>query len=304
MSNLGKHCRLDIRHLRYIVASARNGSFSAAAHELNVRQPIISKRVKEVEEELKVCLFDRSTAGARLTPAGEEFIVAARRILEDVERLSDRMNAIGAGQAGRVVLGFYKSLSAGCFRSALRDFRRQHLDIEVELVESPLVDLMAGILSGMIDIALLLGDAGKCEVLDSIALWSDHLVVALPKDHHLAERQVIYWPELRGERFLFTYHDPGPDIRVVLLRHLAAPSDHPEIVTQRLSRESLLSEVAEGQGIALQCESAVGLACLGVVFRPLHDGNGATRLGYIACWKPDNTNPALKTFLDTIKPRV
>lgn len=197
----------------------------------------------------------------------------------------------------------YKSLSAGSFRAALRDFRRHYPEIEVELVESPFVELSAGVLSGRIDAAIILGDTGKCEVLDSIALWSDQLVVALPENHPLAVKPVIYWPELKGERFLITHHDPGGDIRIVLLRHLAAPSDHPEIVTRRLSRESLLSEVADGQGVALQCESAAGLSSLGVVFRPLHDGNGATRLGYIACWKPDNANPALKTFLDTVKPR-
>jgi DNA-binding transcriptional LysR family regulator len=296
---------VEVRHLRYIVASARNGSFSAAAQELNVQQPIVSKRIKELEQGLGgVALFDRSTAGARLTPAGEEFIVAARRILEDVERLRERMKASAAGKAGRVVVGFYKSLSTGGFRAALRDFRRQHPEIEVELVESPFVELSAAVLSGAIDTAIILGDAGKCEAMESVALWSDQLVVALPEDHPLAEKPVIYWPELKRERFIITHHDPGPDIRVVLLRHLAAPSDHPEIVTRRLSRESLLSEVADGQGIALQCESAVGLSCLGVVFRPLHDGNGATRLGYIACWKPNNANPALKTFLDTVKPRA
>ncbi len=103
---------MDLRHLRYIVASARNGSFSAAGLELNVRQPIVSKRIKEVEEELGgVALFDRSTAGARLTPAGEEFVVSARRIIEDIERLAERTRARGAGKLGRVVVGFYKSLS-------------------------------------------------------------------------------------------------------------------------------------------------------------------------------------------------
>ena len=117
-----------------------------------------------------------------------------------------------------------------------------------------------------------------------------------------SSRQVIYWPELKGERFLISYHDPGPDLRVMLLRHLAAPSDHPEIVTRHLNRESLLIEVADGQGIALQCESATGLSGLGIVFRPVHDGSGATRLGYVACWKPDNINPALKTLLDALKP--
>jgi DNA-binding transcriptional LysR family regulator len=58
---------MDLRHLRYIVAAARNGSFSAAANEFNVGQPIVSKRIKEVEDELGVRLFERSTAGARLT---------------------------------------------------------------------------------------------------------------------------------------------------------------------------------------------------------------------------------------------
>lgn len=294
---------MELRHLHYIIASARNGSFSAAAQELNVRQPIVSKRISELEEELGgVALFDRSTAGARLTPAGEEFLVSARRIMEDVERLKERAKARGAGRLGRVVVGFYKSLSTGGFRAALREFRRQYPEIEVELVESPFVELSAGVLSGAIDTAIILGDAGKCESLESIALWSDHLVVALPEAHPLTEKQVIYWPELKRERFIITHHDPGPDIRMVLLRHLAAPSDHPEILTRRLSRESLLSEVADGQGIALQCESAVGLSGLGVAFRPLHDGNGATRLGYIACWKPDNNNPALKTFIDALKP--
>lgn len=295
---------MELRHLKYIVASARNGSFSAAAHELNVRQPIVSKRIKELEQELgNVSLFDRSTAGARLTLAGEEFVVAARRILEEVERLSERMNASAAGKSGRVIVGFYKSLSTGSFRAALRDFRRQFPDIEVELVESPFVELSAGVLSGAIDTAIMLGDASKCDTLHSVAPWSDRLVVALPEDHPLRERSVIYWPELKRERFIITHHDPGPDIHHILLRHLAAPSDHPEVITRRLSRESLLAEVADGQGIALQCESAIGLTSLGVIFRPLHDGNGATRLGYVACWRPDNTNPALRTFLDTLKPR-
>lgn len=294
---------MDLRHLRYIVATARNGSFSAAAYELNVRQPIVSKRIKEVEDELGVVLFVRSTAGARLTAAGQKFVVDARRILEDTERMVEHARASGAGTLGRVVVGFYKSLSAGGFRAAVSDFRKKYPEIVVELVESPFIDITAGVLSGALDTAIILGDTGKCEVFESLALWSEHLVVALPMEHPLVAKSIIYWPELKRERFLITHHDPGPDIRVVLLRHLAAPADHPVIVTCHLSRESILSEVADGQGIALQCESAVGLTSLGVVFRPMHDGNGATRLGYVACWKPDNANPALKTFLDVIRPR-
>lgn len=294
---------MDLRHLRYIVASARNGSFSAAAHEFNVRQPIVSKRIKQVEQELRVQLFDRSTSGARLTSAGEEFVVGARRIVEDVDRLTARAKANGAGKLGRVVVGFYKSLSSGGFRVALGDFRERYPEIEVELIETPFIELTAGVLSGAIDTAIILGDVGKCGALESIALWSEHLVVALPADHRLAGQPLIYWPELKGERFLISHHDPGLDLRNILLHNLAAPCDHPEIDTRYLSRESILAEVSAGQGVALQCESSVGLASLGVVFRPVHNGNGATRLGYIACWRPDNTNPARKSFIDALKPR-
>lgn len=292
---------MDLRHLRYIVASARNGSFSAAAHEFNVRQPIVSKRIKEVEDELGVMLFGRSTAGARLTPAGKVFVVEARRIIEDFDRLAERAKASGVGTLGRIVVGFYKSLSTGALRTFLSDFRQRYPDIDLELLEAPFTDIIAGLHSGRVDAALILGDPGKCEVLESLALWSEHLVVALPKSHPLAKKPVIYWSELKGERFLISHNDPGPDIRNILLRHLAAPSDHPDIVTLHLGRENILSEVGSGEGISLQCESASGLTGLGVVFRPLHDGNGATRIGYIVCWKPDNINPVLKTLCLALK---
>ncbi|MBQ1804242.1 MAG: LysR family transcriptional regulator, partial [Bifidobacteriaceae bacterium] len=103
---------LELRHLKYVVATARNGSFSAASLELNVQQPIVSKRVRELEDELGIPLFDRSTAGARLTPIGEEFIPIAQRILDDVRRLVEHTRASREGKRGQIALGFYKSLSA------------------------------------------------------------------------------------------------------------------------------------------------------------------------------------------------
>ncbi|EXL02488.1 LysR family transcriptional regulator [Brucella anthropi] len=292
---------MDLRHLRYVVAAARNGSFSAAGHELNVRQPIISKRIRELEDELGVFLFDRSTAGARLTPSGEEFVVAARRIIDAFQRLSERAKASGAGKTGRIVVGSYKSLSSGYFRAALKAFREKYHGVEVELLEASYIELKAGVMSGLVDLAIVLGDTGKIELLETMPLWSAQLFVALPEDHALTEKATVYWSELKGERFLISNDDPGPDLRNILLRHLAAPSDHPQIITRQLSRESILAEVAGGQGVSLQFEGSQLVPGQGVVVRPVLDGNGGTRLGYIACWRPDNSNPVLKNFFDTIR---
>jgi DNA-binding transcriptional LysR family regulator len=295
---------LELRHLKYVVATARNGSFSAASLELNVQQPIVSKRVRELEDELGIPLFDRSTAGARLTPIGEEFIPIAQRILDDVRRLVEHTRASREGKRGQIALGFYKSLSAGDLPVSIHRFQSQYPEIRLELVEAPFTDLIAGIHSGRLDAAIILGDVGRCSTLNCMALRPENLVVALPTTHPLAEKPFVYWSDLKGEQFLISYHDPGPDILNILLSKLAAPSDRPLISCSCLSRESILSLVGAGEGISLQCESATGMTSLGVTFRPVHDGNGATWLGYVACWHPDNKNPVLTTLLDTLRPQA
>ncbi|MEX2697193.1 LysR family transcriptional regulator [Rhizobium mongolense] len=211
------------------------------------RQPIISKRIRELEDELGVFLFDRATSGARLTPTGEEFVVGARRIIDAFQRLSERAKASGAGKTGRLVVGFYKSMSSGCFRAALKTFRAKFPGAGVELLEASYIELKASVMSGAIDLAIVLGDIGRTELLDSMPLWSAQLMVALPEDHALAEKTTVYWPELKGERFLVSHDDPGPDIRNVILRHLAAPSDRPEIVMRQLSREASLARSPAGR---------------------------------------------------------
>lgn len=73
------------------------------------------------------------------------------------------------GTLGHVV-GFYKSLSAGAFRAAVNCFRKQYPYIDIELVERPLADIAAGVMSGALDAAVVLGDAGKCEMFKTIGL--------------------------------------------------------------------------------------------------------------------------------------
>ncbi|KHJ53883.1 LysR family transcriptional regulator [Aureimonas altamirensis] len=294
---------MELLHLKYAVAVARNGSFSAASQELCVQQPMVSRRIRSLEEEIGAVLFNRSTAGARLTPIGEDFVRMAQRILDDVQSLANRTRASIEGKRGRVALGFYKSLSGGELRSFVRRFRRDYQDIQLDLLEMPFGDLIAGLNAGKLDAAILLGDSGRCPTLQTVHLWSEHLVVALPEGHRLAEKPVVFWPDLKGERFLVGHHDPGPDIHNILLANLAAPSDRPDVRLVRLSRENILAQVADGEGVSLQCEAATGTSISGVAFRQVHNGSGATRLGYIACWHPDTKNPVLQTVIDALKPR-
>ncbi|WP_334146666.1 LysR family transcriptional regulator [Hyphomicrobium sp.] len=291
---------MELRHLKYVVAVARNGSFAAASHELNVQPPVISRRIRELEDEIETQLFERSTAGVRTTPIGEDFVSFAEGILADVQRLLDRTCASRVGKLGRITLGFYNNISAGAPRSLIRQFREHHPDIHVELLEMPLVELTGQLHAGKLDAAVILGDTAKCASLEFRALWSERLVVVLPKSHRLSENPFVYWSELKGERFLISRHDPGPDILNLLIANLAAPADRPDVSSMSLSYASILAQVADGEGISLQCESNGGISKFDLALRPVYNAAGATRLGYTLCWNRGNRNPALKTFLDDL----
>lgn len=138
------------------------------------RPPIVSKRVKQVVDENGIPLFDCSTAGARRTPTGKEFVDDARRILQNVDRtLSEQWRKQRANSD--VVVGFPWRLLIG-FERLPRALSRNRGGTD----QNPVIELTADGLSGAIYIALIFGDTRKCEVLDSIAVWSKHLVVALP----------------------------------------------------------------------------------------------------------------------------
>jgi DNA-binding transcriptional LysR family regulator len=58
-----------------------------------------------------------------------------------------------------------------------------------------------------------------------MVLWSEGIIVALPEDHPLAANEIIYWPDLKLERFLLSERDPGPEIQDILVAKLSSPGD-------------------------------------------------------------------------------
>ncbi len=116
---------VEIVHLCYFVAAAEHRSFRRAAAALNISQPTLSKRIREFEERLGMALFNRSTGGAHLTPDGREFVLAAKRILSELEGVKQRARAGKAGDAGRLQIGFYTSLSTGALATLYADLPRR-----------------------------------------------------------------------------------------------------------------------------------------------------------------------------------
>ncbi|MBN9291193.1 MAG: LysR family transcriptional regulator [Hyphomicrobium denitrificans] len=282
------------------MAAADHSSFRRAATALNITQPTLSKRIRELEGKLGVLLFQRSPRGAELTPIGEEFVVSARRVLAELEVMEIRAKAGKRGDAGRLEIGFYTSLSSGALRDTVLTFANGHPDVEVNIIEGARASLIPLLDRGAIDIVVVLGEPNHTDYAH-MRLWSERIMAAFPKDHPLAARDFVYWTDLKNERFLMSRRDPGPEIQDVLINKLTSPGDRPIVKLVNAEREDVISMVGGNRGISLACDSATGNAGNEVVYREVRDGNGPTRVGYVAYWRRNNDNPALKQMLTLLQ---
>ena len=293
---------IELRHLRYTVAAADYHSLRRAAETLRLKQSTLSRCVRELEEELKVVLFERSRAGVLPTVAGAAFIASARRVIYEVDMMTGIAKDAGSGAAGRLRLGFYNSLSAGNLRATLQDYAQRFPAVEIRTVEASRERLFEELNIGALDIVIVTGDPPGVGSR-AMALWSERILVALPEHHPLASRDVVSWTDLKGETFLLGEHDPGPDVHDLLIAKLAAPGDRPRVVKHAISQANIKALVGLGCGVTLVCDACLGAQYAGVVYREARDGNGGCRIGYMAHWSADNANPALGSFLSLLRER-
>lgn len=293
---------IGLKHLRYADAADRHGSFRKAADSLALKQSNLSRRIRHLEEQLGVTLFERTNGGVRTTIAGQEFLAGVRHVLDELETVVEGVKAVGRGDAGHIIVGFYTSLSAGNLRTTLIEYARRFPEVEIRTVEGSRLRLCGGVQNGAIDIAIVTGDPVP-DCGRSMMLWSERIVAALPDAHPLAGNEIIYWTDLKRETFLLSERDPGPEMQDILVAKLASPGDLPDVIRHDVSPENIKSLVGAGRGVSLMCEACIGANYAGVVYREARDGNGTTRIGYSAYWKDGNTNPALRNFIRLLEER-
>lgn len=293
---------IELRQLRYLLAAAEAGSFSRAARNLNIKQATLSRHILEVEKRLGMILFDRGTRGASLTPDGKTYLRTAQRIVNEFEELNAWVRVTRNGHAGKLAVGFYTSFSAGNLRATLSEFNEKFPEVKLRGFERDRDMLLAGIENGLLDIAIMIGEAPYRGVM-SRPFWSERILVAMPEGHPLAARERIHWIDLTGERFLLTERDPGPETRNMLLGKLGMPGYTPEIDMDDIGRETVLSVIALSGHISIVAESALGIQVPGVVFREVHETNGHMWIGFSGYWREDNKNAVLRRFLDFVAVR-
>jgi LysR family hydrogen peroxide-inducible transcriptional activator len=193
--------RPSVRQLEYLVALADTLSFRRAAEACYVTQPALSAQIRALEEILGVRLFERDRRHVLATEAGREVVERARRVLVEIDALAEAARAFQGPLAGTLRLGVIPTVAPYVLPPVLPHVSERFPGLRVFLREEQTARLLDLLGRGELDLLLLALEAELGDV-ETLALFSDPFVLALPPGHRLARRKVVREEDLRDEPVL------------------------------------------------------------------------------------------------------
>jgi DNA-binding transcriptional LysR family regulator len=204
---------ITIRQIQCFLHVAALGSFTRAAEKMHTMQPALSQQVRDLETELGIRLFDRTTRRVELTEGGAEFRNIAAKIIEDLESAARNAHELADRKRGRVIVAAPPLLAAAVVPRAIADFREKFPGLEVRLIDARTEQIVEYVRSGQVDCGLGTFHAGE-EGISSTVLARDSLMVFSAASHPLARRQAVNWRELDGLPLITLTRDSG--IRILV----------------------------------------------------------------------------------------
>jgi LysR family hca operon transcriptional activator len=193
---------MELRHLRYFIAVAEEGSFlTAAERRLNTSQPSLSRQIRDLESEVGVQLLERQPRGVALTDAGRVFLDHARLALSQVEAATDGARRTAQPQKPALSMGFMVGLEVMWLPHLLRILREEEPEVEVTLCSQSSPELALALARGKLDIAFLRPEKQNGGVTFKL-LAKEPLIAVLPADHRLASRKRIRPQDLVREIYV------------------------------------------------------------------------------------------------------
>ena len=269
-------------------------SFRRAAHASGVQQSVMSRRVRDLEDELGVSIFERHRAGVRVTNAGALFLQDAREALRQLDRAVESATAAGSGTVGGLSIGILSSMTTGYLRELIQVYCSRHPGISLQILERPPADIVTAVRKRQLDIAFII-DASDAKGCETLPLWDEKIFVVLGHDHALCAKKEITWADLRGEHLIVRESERDPKLCERVREQLTDVTHQPNVQTLKVSRETLMNLVAMGLGVGLTSEATVATPFRNVLFRPIGDDDA--QLQFSAIWLPQNDNPALRRLL-------
>lgn len=281
---------MNLRDLHYLIAVADLRSFVQAAERCFISQPTLSTQIKKLEDSLGVQIFERSNKRVLLTEVGEQVVMSARRILQEVEQVKHLAEHARDPLAGNLRIGAFPTLSTYIFPPLVPLIREQLPKARLILVEEKTEELIRQLKNAQIDMALLALPVLD-ESLQSETLFVDEFLLAVATDHPLANRDSIEQTDLAGQQLLLLDEGHclrGHALQICQLNNAAEQQD-----VRATSLETLRQMVRAGTGITFMPRIAVGINDDGIRYIPFPSPAPSRSIGLV--WRKTSTRGELIT---------
>ncbi|HWV41770.1 LysR family transcriptional regulator [Pseudorhodoplanes sp.] len=290
---------ITLRQIQAFKTVAEFGSFTRAAERLKVAQPALSLSIRELERELNLRLFDRTTRRVELTGAGREFLQSADKLLADLERAVREARDLSEKKRGRVVVAAPPLLAAMIVPSAIADFNAAFPGIDVGLVDARNDQILDRLRAGAADLAIGTFDE-RADGIRREMLAQDALTVFCAPASPLAKKRRVRWTDLHDQKLIMLTRDSS--IRTLTERTLTQ-SGH--------DAGRPLYEVSQMTTAIMLVEAGLGAAVLpayvwsfargrDVVSRPLVEPQ-VSRAIYLIHPDGRSLSPAAESFARTLR---
>ena len=243
---------MQVNRLKYFIAVAKHGNFSAAAEELYTTQSAVSKQIMALERELEVTLFDRTHRRVVLTEYGEIVLRYAERVLSEFDEMLVQLKKVHRQEGGRLSIASIPVMRQYGITELVGSFRRDNTDIIMSVGEMEGNEILAAMESGEYDMAFLRLEQMADPSYESIPLAGDELTVLLPEGHKLAGQSELSLIQLKDEPFLLL--NEGTLLRGLCVDACRRSGFVPMVAYSGTRNENIAELVAMGMGVSLVME--------------------------------------------------
>lgn len=289
---------MDLRRLQYFVAVAEEQHFGRAAARLHMSPPPLSQRIRELETELGLTLFERTSRRVRLTTAGQHLLPEARAVLRAAQRFTDA--AGGLRDPGRTLAFAYCHGSETAATQAAQIFGEQHPEVGVRPVAQTSLRSFDDLRSGKLDAAIVhppIPDPARLTSLSFAVVAFDH--VAIPAGHRLAQREIVAATDLEGEAVLLVDRSDAPTYHDATVAYCSEHGVRPRWIPHPATQvERMLDIVSMNGGIGWLNRWQATQARDGVAVRQLRPVTWYD--DFHVCWRVDDQSATTAEFVATV----
>jgi len=281
----------------------QNGGFERAAEFLHLSQPAISIRVRQLEKELGIELFDRLGRRARLTDAGRIVEDHTARLMIVLSEMTLAIDELKGSRRGQLRCGAATTIAVHLVPKTLVRFKRRFPNVEVDIMVGRTADIERKMLDGQLDVGLIAGTVSNPSILKTFHFLTDEFVLITPSDHSLTKQRSVSLREIANLPLILREKGSAP--RRIIDESFRAAGLPYRCVMQIETAEALKKAVAEGLGCSIasrcsiQTEIKAGiLAYSRIAHAPMK------REFRVILHKDKSLSGPLKSFLNVLKIKV